>query len=507
MGLNKKFYQSRLVQLALILLVILAVLTLYFVNQYYLSDNFRPGTAIAGIAVAGSDREEAELLLDQQLGRINHIPVIFSYAGDEDRIYLKSLLKPVNLEQVVTVAWAEDRSLGWYQTLVNAALRRTVNYPLPLAYDSAATEDLLRKWNEKWATPFLDARLEMDPNKGLIVIPGQIGMAVNRSETFKILPAEMEYIPASISGEIVMDRQYPKIDEKALQYMGEIAKYSTRYNANEVNRTHNLTKATNGINGSIILPGEVFSFNQTVGRRTMETGYKDAMVIVNGKFEPGLGGGICQVSSTLYNACLLAGLEIVERHNHNLTVAYVPLGQDATVSYGTQDFKFRNNTTSPVYVRAAAGGGYLTVNIYGDTNFKQKIEISNIIDRSTPYQTVTLPDESLQPGETKLDHNGQNGYVVRSFRIYYDQNGEKIKSESLGRSVYIPLNKTILAGPAEQEQPPAEGETSGQGTIPAEEGVPEQTPPQEGSDQLSGDQKQGSNNEQGTIVDGSDHHI
>ena len=465
--MNNKFYKSRLVQIALILLIVLAFLTLYLFNQYYMSDGFRPGAAIAGIAVAGSDREETENLLNQQLDRINSMPITFIYGGSEDRTTLGALIKPLNLEMEVESAWTEDRSQSWYHILASLISQRMVNYPLPLEYDSAATEALLSKWNAQWAVPFQDAVLEMDKSKGLIVVPGQVGMTVNRNETFKILPAELEYIPAGISGNIVMEQQYPKIDEETLHHMGEITHYTTRYNVNEINRTHNLTKATNIINGSIILPGEVFSFNQTVGRRTMETGYKDAMVIVNGKFEPGLGGGICQVSSTIYNACLLAGLEIVERHNHNLTVAYVPLGQDATVSYGLQDFKFKNNTTSPVYVRAVASGGYLTVNIYGDTNFKQKIEISNIIDQSTPFQTVTLIDNNLQPGETKLDHNGQNGFVVRSFRIFYDQNGEKVKSESLGRSVYTALNKTILSGsPAEEEPAP----TNPDQTNPPDEG-------------------------------------
>jgi vancomycin resistance protein YoaR len=290
--------------------------------------------------------------------------------------------------------------------------------------------------------------------------------------------------------------------------MGEITHYTTKYNVNEMNRTHNLTKAANGINGSIILPGKVFSFNQTVGQRTMETGYKDAMVIVNGKFEPGLGGGICQVSSTLYNACLLAGLEITERHNHNLTVAYVPLGQDATVSYGTQDFKFKNNTTSPIYVRAVAGGGYLTVNIYGDTSFKQKIEISNIVDQSTPFETVTLPDQTLQPGQTKVDHNGQNGFVVRSFRIFYDSSGEKVKSESLGKSVYKPLNKTILAGPAEEEKPEAEGETTTEEKPPADSGVTQPNSSEESNNPAATeDPGQKTDNQQETVVDNSNHLI
>ncbi|HPT68973.1 MAG TPA: VanW family protein [Syntrophomonas sp.] len=500
--MNKKFYTSRLVQIALILLVALAVLALLFINQYYLSDDFRPGAAIAGMTVAGSDREEAENLLAQQLEGINDISVTFAYQGSEDRTNLGALIKPLNMEMMVASAWAKDRSQSWYHIVANIVMQRTVNYPLLLEYNSAATDDLLRKWNAKWAVPFHDAVLEMDKSKGLIVTPGQIGMKVDKIATFKILPTEMEYIPDGISGDIVMEKQYPKVDEKTLSHMGEITHYVTRYNANELNRTHNLTKAAIGINGSIILPGEVFSFNRTVGQRTMETGYKDAMVIVNGKFEPGLGGGICQVSSTLYNACLLAGLEIVERHNHNLTVAYVPIGQDATVSYGTQDFKFKNNTTSPVYVRVVAVGGYLTVTIYGDTNFKQKIEISNIIDQSTPFETVTLADKTLQPGESKLDHNGQNGFVVRSFRIFYDSNGEKTKSESLGRSVYRPLNKTILAGPTAEEKPATEGETTVEEEPPAASDVPKPNTSEGTTDPApTENQEQETANQQETVIE------
>ncbi len=180
----------------------------------------------------------------------------------------------------------------------------------------------------------------------------------------------------------------------------------------------------------------------------------------------------------------------------------MPIGQDATVSYGTQDFKFKNNTTSPVYVRVVAVGGYLTVTIYGDTNFKQKIEISNIIDQSTPFETVTLADKTLQPGESKLDHNGQNGFVVRSFRIFYDSNGEKAKSESLGRSVYKPLNKTILAGPTVEEKPTTEGETTVEEEPPAESDVPEPNTSEETTDPApTENQEQETANQQETVVE------
>ena len=239
----------------------------------------------------------------------------------------------------------------------------------------------------------------------------------------------------------------PTVDSADLQNMGELASFTTWYKIAEIDRTHNLSKAAQSINGSVIPAGGVFSFNGIVGPRTYELGYRDAMVIISGIFEPGLGGGICQVSSTIYNAVLLAGLDIVERHNHSLAVAYIPLGRDATVAYGIQDFKFSNNTNSPIYIRALASGGNLTVTIYGNIDYRQKIEISNVVDLVTPFNEIIKEDNDLSPGTEKVETNGIPGYVVRTFRTFFDQNGNKIKTENLATDRYIPLNKLLLVGP------------------------------------------------------------
>ena len=129
--------------------------------------------------------------------------------------------------------------------------------------------------------------------------------------------------------------------------------YKTSFNANERNRTINLKLAAAAINGQVIQPGKTFSFNKTVGPRTKERGYLDATIFVDGKKEQGLGGGICQVSSTLYNAVLNSKLKVVERHTHSLPVTYVPTGKDATVSYGYLDFRFQNNQKYPVKIQAS----------------------------------------------------------------------------------------------------------------------------------------------------------
>ena len=143
-----------------------------------------------------------------------------------------------------------------------------------------------------------------------------------------------------------------------------MAEYSTNFNPRETNRTENLRLAAKAIDGKRLAPGEQFSFNETVGERTVARGYKEAMIIEGNSFTLGLGGGICQVSSTLYNAAALAKLEIVERHHHSLTVGYVPPGKDATVAWPVLDFKFRNNTQNALVIRTFVEGNTLTIKLF-----------------------------------------------------------------------------------------------------------------------------------------------
>lgn len=143
-----------------------------------------------------------------------------------------------------------------------------------------------------------------------------------------------------------------------------IAQYSTYFDSRQVNRTENIRLAAKALDGKVLAPGERFSFNESVGERTAEAGYKEAMIIVGKEFVPGLGGGVCQVSSTLYNVVNLAGLEILERHAHSLEITYVPYGQDATVAYGVLDFRFKNSTDTFLLIRSFVEGDTLTFQLY-----------------------------------------------------------------------------------------------------------------------------------------------
>jgi len=157
-----------------------------------------------------------------------------------------------------------------------------------------------------------------------------------------------------------------KIDSELLVGLNEkvIGRYVTYYNPRNRNRSHNIELASRTLDSTVVFPGETFSFNRTIGRRTVERGYREAPVIVRGELSEGVGGGICQVSSTLFNAVDNAGLQIVERYAHSRHVAYVPPGRDATVSWYGPDFAFRNTLNQPVLIRSYAANGMMRVVLY-----------------------------------------------------------------------------------------------------------------------------------------------
>ncbi len=167
----------------------------------------------------------------------------------------------------------------------------------------------------------------------------------------------------------------------------QLATFSTTY-VNNANRTNNLRLASNKINGKVLMPGETFSYNNIVGERTWAAGYRNAAIYENGQVVDGLGGGICQVSSTLYNSVLRSNLEVVERTNHMFKTSYLGGGLDATVAYGSLDFKFKNNRNYPIKIVSSVSGGYCTVQIYGlRTPDDYDIQISTSYLGGNTYQT------------------------------------------------------------------------------------------------------------------------
>lgn len=226
----------------------------------------------------------------------------------------------------------------------------------------------------------------------------------------------------------------------------KLSTFSTRYDATNLTRTTNLRIAVNKINGVVVMPGETFSYNKTLGKRTAEAGYKDAAGYSGGKVVQMIGGGICQISSTLYDAVVYANLEIVERHNHAFTTSYLGAGKDATVVYGSLDFQFKNSRKYPIKIESYIQNGIATVNIYGIKEENEyEVEISTTILNYIPYSVIYEDDATLESGKEIVTQGGQKGCKSITYKIL-KQNGKEVSRSVLSTDTYSPMNKYITRG-------------------------------------------------------------
>lgn len=263
-----------------------------------------------------------------------------------------------------------------------------------------------------------------------------------------------------------------KEDLEEKLFKDEISTYSSRYSESNVSRSTNVKLATDRINGVELMPGEVFSYDKTIGSRTTANGFKMAGVYINNKQELGIGGGICQVSSTLYAATLYANFEIVERVSHSLPVSYMPDGMDATISEGYIDFRFKNTSEYPVRIVATATNGTMKVSILGVKDKDIEVEIISSRTGVLPSKTVRTADETIPQGYKKVTTKGTDGYTVSSVRVVR-KNGKEIDREVLTRSRYNATDREELVNPADIEAPDGTLLDYVEGAVPPAEEVPE----------------------------------
>ena len=196
------------------------------------------------------------------------------------------------------------------------------------------------------------------------VVPHQLGIKVDRQEIKKWFDEIHDYVNRPV--DLPVQRFKPELTTKELLQLKQkrLGSYTTYFNHRNENRSHNILLSAKAIDHHVLMPGETFSFNKVVGIRSQKRGYRMAKIIVKGEYSEGVGGGICQTSSTLFNSVDKAGLDIVERISHSRRVAYVPKNRDATVSWGGPDFKFKNSLNKPVLIEATVQKGILSINIY-----------------------------------------------------------------------------------------------------------------------------------------------
>lgn len=319
------------------------------------------------------------------------------------------------------------------------------NLQIPIEDAKASKIDMQKIYSEIYCLP-QDAYYETDPYKIYPDVDG-IDLAISPEEAQKTVDQENK---DEYSFELKITEAETTIDElgtEAFPYL--ISQFSTKYDASNRNRSTNLEIAAEKINGKVLMPGEEFSFNKIVGKRTVEAGYKDAAIYADGGVVDGLAGGICQISSTLYNSVLLANLQITERRNHSFTTSYAPAGRDATVVWGTTDFRFVNSRSYPIKIEATVKNGIAEFKIHGmQEETEYEVRILPVRTQSIPYATTYEEDPTIIPGQQVVKQAGHAGCKVTTYKELR-LNGEVVSKEPISNDTYQPMRTIIRVAPGQ----------------------------------------------------------
>ena len=279
-------------------------------------------------------------------------------------------------------------------------------------------------------------------------VDGENGKCVNKQKFFSDCFSQIKDNKKSIK--INLEIIDYKTNKNIRELFSEKSCFSTGFYSSSAERKNNIQVALKALDGLVIEEGEVFSFNEITGERNEKSGYKEAKIISGGTFVSGLGGGVCQVSTTLYNACLLSGLEIVESHNHSLPVSYVEPSFDAMVSFGSSDLKVRNNSGGKIIITTSSENDICKVKIFGLKNkykiTRQSEKISIISAEKDVVETdyKKYGDYELEIGEEKRISYAKDGFVSRGYLSFYDEKGQFVYQKKIRENRYNPTKGIII---------------------------------------------------------------
>jgi vancomycin resistance protein YoaR len=414
-----------------------------------------PGVSIHTVPVGHLTPEQARVRLEASVRARLARTLDVRAGGPLAQPTLADLGVRAEYEEAVTAAYDLGREANVLRRLrTRWRLRSGIDVPLRFSQDDGRIRSYAADLAATVAREARDAQVSVVEDEVVLTQPSVDGRSLDVEATAVRIHDALLRGEWAVEAAVGVTR--PRLTtEAALAITTRLAGYATRF-VNVPNRNHNIALAASKLRGVIIMPGEVFSFNASVGPRTAELGYLPAPVILNNILVPGDGGGVCQVSSTLFNVALLADLPIVARSNHSRPVAYLPIGRDATVVYGALDLRFRNTTGSPLLLWSSVRGLRLSIAVYGAAEAARQVSIV-VTERRVippPEGTVTRKDPELAAGTTIIDPP-KPGYRMRTYRVV-ERGGLEVKREFIARSVYAPLPRTIRIGTK-----PANGPTAG----------------------------------------------
>jgi vancomycin resistance protein YoaR len=421
------------------LLLILSAI-LFYEFQVMHSNKILPGIIISGMRSSNMEIDRCRHFLEPIYQQAMSKEIIIEGANESWSYSPQQLGLKENSAKTIADAWSVGREGPFWRRWSMRWIAKHYGITIPLAFD--LDEQVLEKEIEKMAQTINhdgeNAELIINKDHSVEIKPEKPGLQIEVEESRNKIK-EMLLSGDQNNAHLITRIVIPPITEETVlswEINGVVASFETFFNASQEDRSFNIKIAAEALDQVILMSGDVFSFNEIVGPRTTEAGYKESLVIENNEFAPGIGGGVCQVSSTLYNVILLANLPILERHAHSLPVSYVDPGRDATVSYNWADLKFLNNRQKPVLLHTEYTKGKLKIFLFGTKGDYPHVGISSEIVKYLDGDEEIIYDKTLKPNEVIVEKKGQKGMVVDLFREFLAPDGRVLSRERITRDQY-----------------------------------------------------------------------
>ncbi|WP_168198249.1 VanW family protein [Crassaminicella thermophila] len=452
MGIDKKDKvkktNARIGLIIVLLSFLLSTTAIAFFLLY--RDTIYDGVTIENLDVGGLSITEAQKKIRNHFDKLLEDGKIHFVYGDKVW-HINSVDIGVTYDYISAVnkAYSIGREGNYFERLqeILSLYKMPHNIILKPIYDHKKVDSVIYNIQNVIDKPPKDATIRRKNGK-FFIKDEEIGLVLNMDKTKLLLAEELNKyrVQNEITVELPVETVSPRITSESLSTIHELlGEYVTKFNAGNISRTENIRLAAKAINGTVLMPKETFSFNDIVGPRTRERGYKPAKVIFKGELVEGLGGGVCQASSTLYNAVLLSNLDIIERYKHTIPSTYVPKGRDATVSYGVLDFKFENSYANPIYIESYVRKNLIIVKIYGHKIYNKTVKIVSKVNEVVKRPIEIRYDNNLLEGQERIEQKGRDGYKVTTYKIIYE-NGKVIERKQISKDYYKPQKQIIVKG-------------------------------------------------------------
>ncbi|MCR8645006.1 VanW family protein [Paenibacillus sp. N1-5-1-14] len=466
----------------LIILVTSIVSTITLVGSFigYAKQQSMPSEfRVEGIEAGGQSLTQFRKVWQEQVRLLKSQPVVLQ-ATSKGLAPRRFTLEQLGLRVDYTAVQATLNRLFTGSLLNRAQSRWTFDdqsIQVPLTFDeNILTTQVTQSWPGLYRELPLSAKRTVTETDEIHYIPEKTALRIESKKLkdllIKSLPT-IGYIVQNakpITLEIPTYAMPPEITLESLKTQGitrKIVEFSTPIVDPSPGRLHNVEATAAVIQDMLLKPGEVFDYEKVIEATAKRYGFQEAKVILNGKLVPGVGGGICQVSTTLYNAVLRSGLAIVERRNHSLPISYAPLGQDATFSTGYINFRFRNNTDGYLLIRTETSNERFTVKLFGTLKEDTTYQIESKVVEQIPPEVKYVANPDLAPNQEVQVLAGKPGYIVETYRTMR-KNGQFVSREKISRDTYYAQPTVIavqkLTSPPEkksEEKPKIEDGVSG----------------------------------------------